>query len=210
MSARVAVSESRMDSLNPFEPKRKKAHAGASSGVCEQFVADGEGFEPPRRLPACWFSRPVPSTTRPPIPCPIFPPFICALVKPYRRRLENGSWEAGGHRYRAEGGFAPFSPRCRVAFPCRGPGAGRAMIAGFRLAAAAARSPGRMMPGRAACRHRPPAVRFAGRLFFRQRPGGRKDVEFRNSPLTPPRHSRPAEWQALGTYRGRRPRPGRQ
>ena len=30
-------------------------------------MADGEGFEPSRRLRACRFSRPVPSTTRPPI-----------------------------------------------------------------------------------------------------------------------------------------------
>src|SRR6185312_10935295 len=30
-------------------------------------LADGEGFEPSRRLRACRFSRPVPSTTRPPI-----------------------------------------------------------------------------------------------------------------------------------------------
>ncbi len=30
-------------------------------------LADGVGFEPTRRLPACRFSRPVPSTTRPPI-----------------------------------------------------------------------------------------------------------------------------------------------
>jgi hypothetical protein len=30
-------------------------------------LADGEGFEPSRRLHACRFSRPVPSTTRPPI-----------------------------------------------------------------------------------------------------------------------------------------------
>src|SRR5262245_15252320 len=30
-------------------------------------MADGEGFEPSRRLRVCRFSRPVPSTTRPPI-----------------------------------------------------------------------------------------------------------------------------------------------
>src|SRR5262245_52218606 len=30
-------------------------------------LADGEGFEPSRRLRVCPFSRPVPSTTRPPI-----------------------------------------------------------------------------------------------------------------------------------------------
>jgi hypothetical protein len=30
-------------------------------------LADGEGFEPSRRLRVCRFSRPVPSTTRPPI-----------------------------------------------------------------------------------------------------------------------------------------------
>jgi hypothetical protein len=30
-------------------------------------MAEGEGFEPSRRLRACRFSRPVPSTTRPPL-----------------------------------------------------------------------------------------------------------------------------------------------
>jgi hypothetical protein len=30
-------------------------------------MADGVGFEPTRRFHACWFSRPVPSTTRPPV-----------------------------------------------------------------------------------------------------------------------------------------------
>ena len=30
-------------------------------------MADGEGFEPPRRFRARWFSRPVHSTTLPPI-----------------------------------------------------------------------------------------------------------------------------------------------
>ena len=30
-------------------------------------VADGVGFEPTKTLPPCRFSRPVPSTTRPPI-----------------------------------------------------------------------------------------------------------------------------------------------
>ena len=37
-----------------------------SSGDCK--VADGVGFEPTRRSHACRFSRPVPSTARPPIP----------------------------------------------------------------------------------------------------------------------------------------------
>ena len=41
ISARSPVSESRMVSLNPFETKRKKAHAGASSRVCEWLVAEG-------------------------------------------------------------------------------------------------------------------------------------------------------------------------
>jgi hypothetical protein len=33
-----------MPSLNPFEPKRKKARAGASSRVREWFVAEGKGL----------------------------------------------------------------------------------------------------------------------------------------------------------------------
>jgi hypothetical protein len=41
ISAKRPVSESRMASLNPFEPKRKKAHAGASSRVREWYVAEG-------------------------------------------------------------------------------------------------------------------------------------------------------------------------
>jgi hypothetical protein len=35
--------------------------------VLDKVLADGEGFEPSRRLRVCRFSRPVPSTTRPPI-----------------------------------------------------------------------------------------------------------------------------------------------
>ena len=35
--------------------------------VSEQILADGVGFEPTRRSHACRFSRPVPSTARPPI-----------------------------------------------------------------------------------------------------------------------------------------------
>ena len=42
----------------------RQSDVGRSGG--EQ-LADGEGFEPSRRLRACRFSRPVPSTTRPPI-----------------------------------------------------------------------------------------------------------------------------------------------
>ena len=30
-------------------------------------MEDGVGFEPTRRFHVCWFSRPVPSTTRPPV-----------------------------------------------------------------------------------------------------------------------------------------------
>ena len=41
ISGQRPVSESRMASLNPFEPKRKKAHAGASSRVREWYVAEG-------------------------------------------------------------------------------------------------------------------------------------------------------------------------
>ncbi len=33
-------------------------------------MAERVGFEPTRRFPACWFSRPVPSTTRPPLLSP--------------------------------------------------------------------------------------------------------------------------------------------
>src|SRR5680860_53432 len=35
--------------------------------MLSRLLADGEGFEPSRRLHVCRFSRPVPSTTRPPI-----------------------------------------------------------------------------------------------------------------------------------------------
>ena len=42
--AEAPVSESRMASLNPFETKRKKALAGASSRVRELFVAEGTGL----------------------------------------------------------------------------------------------------------------------------------------------------------------------
>lgn len=59
------VSESRMASLNPFEPKRKKAHAGASSRVCDWFVAEEVGFEPTEGVNPRRFSRPVHSTTLP-------------------------------------------------------------------------------------------------------------------------------------------------
>ena len=41
ISGQRPVSKSRMPSLNPFEPKRKKARAGASSRVHEWFVAEG-------------------------------------------------------------------------------------------------------------------------------------------------------------------------
>ena len=41
ISGEQPVSESRMASLNPFETKRKKAQAGASSRVCDWFVAEG-------------------------------------------------------------------------------------------------------------------------------------------------------------------------
>lgn len=47
--------------MNYIEPKYfviEKKH---------QIMADGEGFEPSNGLPHCRFSRPVPSTTRPPI-----------------------------------------------------------------------------------------------------------------------------------------------
>lgn len=36
-------------------------------GLKAEDMADGVGFEPTRRLHACRFSRPVPSTARPPI-----------------------------------------------------------------------------------------------------------------------------------------------
>ena len=52
ISAKRPVSESRMASLNPFEPKRKKAHAGASSRVREWYVAERVGFETEGRLPS--------------------------------------------------------------------------------------------------------------------------------------------------------------
>ncbi len=37
---------------------------------CYSTLAEGVGFEPTRRFPACRFSRPVPSTTRPPLQRP--------------------------------------------------------------------------------------------------------------------------------------------
>ena len=61
ISGQRPVSESRMASLNPFEPKRKKAHAGASSRVREWFVAEGANLAPnslcgglSRRARGCW------------------------------------------------------------------------------------------------------------------------------------------------------------
>ena len=65
ISAKIPVSESRIAQLNPFESKRKKAHAGASSRVREWFVAEEVGFEPTVRSHARRFSRPVHSTTLP-------------------------------------------------------------------------------------------------------------------------------------------------
>lgn len=45
--AETPVSESRMGLLKPFEPKRKKARAGASSRVCDvQVAVVSDGFEP--------------------------------------------------------------------------------------------------------------------------------------------------------------------
>ena len=44
ISARSPVSESRMASLNLFEPKRKKAPLGTSSRVCNVQVAEGTGL----------------------------------------------------------------------------------------------------------------------------------------------------------------------
>ena len=38
-------------------------------------LAEGEGFEPPERLPVQWFSRPPPSTTRPSLRVGIWPEF---------------------------------------------------------------------------------------------------------------------------------------
>ena len=65
-----------MKSTGPRTPEGKAVVAlnGMKHGLLsrESLVkgeneADGVGFEPTRRSPACRFSRPVPSTTRPPI-----------------------------------------------------------------------------------------------------------------------------------------------
>ncbi len=67
ISAEIPVSESRIAPLNPFETKRKKVPSGTLSRVCNVQLADGVGFEPTVRLHARRFSRPVQSTTLPPI-----------------------------------------------------------------------------------------------------------------------------------------------
>src|SRR5262245_2403246 len=57
----------------PVGVARRIVHSIPSAGPRRQslgfqrVLADGVGFEPTRRLRACRFSRPVPSTTRPPI-----------------------------------------------------------------------------------------------------------------------------------------------
>lgn len=78
ISGKRPVSESRMTSLNPFETKRKKAHAGASSRVCDWFVAGRQGFEPWGRSHAQRFSRPPHSTTLPPPRCRVWRRVYCA------------------------------------------------------------------------------------------------------------------------------------
>jgi hypothetical protein len=57
-------------------------------------MADGEGFEPSRRLRVCRFSRPVPSTTRPPI--------LKGL---------SGQPFANCHRIATDAGASPFARR---------------------------------------------------------------------------------------------------
>src|SRR3990167_1228320 len=56
-------------------------------------MADGVGFEPTRRFHVCRFSRPVPSTARPPILMPFNYRFV---LKASSFRSENGGW--GGIR----------------------------------------------------------------------------------------------------------------
>ncbi len=58
-----------------LKQKEKKAPIGALGRIQYLNVAEGVGFEPTRRSPACRFSRPVPSTTRPSLRrAPINPP----------------------------------------------------------------------------------------------------------------------------------------
>lgn len=51
----------------PFSAIAMQTPAMATSFSGENNLADRVGFEPTVRLPARWFSRPVPSTTRPPV-----------------------------------------------------------------------------------------------------------------------------------------------
>ena len=61
------VSEVNSEPANPFETNGNLAAELAAVGVRKGELADGVGFEPTVRLHARRFSRPLPSTTRPPI-----------------------------------------------------------------------------------------------------------------------------------------------
>ena len=54
------------DFLSGMPSLTGRAHSLASNP--RRKLAEREGFEPPVRFPAQWFSRPSPSTTRPPLP----------------------------------------------------------------------------------------------------------------------------------------------
>ena len=54
-------------------------------------MADGEGFEPPRGVNLCRFSRPVPSTTRPPIRDSEIKYLLAALNSSSRHSTEIGT-----------------------------------------------------------------------------------------------------------------------
>ena len=61
-------------------------HLSARATECNGFLAEREGFEPSRRVNAWRFSRPLPSTTRPPL----------RTGERSRRRFGVGCWEALG------------------------------------------------------------------------------------------------------------------
>src|ERR1019366_1422004 len=69
--------------------------------VWDGLVADGVGFEPTVRLHARRFSRPLPSTARPPIP----------RARKLRRRTQNAKHRPAPRAYRHHPG-QPWSPLC--------------------------------------------------------------------------------------------------